>query len=137
MALLPAATLAGPPLGGIPGRRPPGVGSTVPAVAAMELLLEDPINPRSVRYQLERLLRHFDTGRDPALVAAIGGALDLVTAPDHDALFANGRAGLAELLESLDQRLRDLARVIERTHFAPQATSRAFAVPEFAEEVAR
>lgn len=114
-----------------------GVGSTVPAVAAMELLLEDPINPRSVRYQLERLLRHFDTGQDPALVAAIGEALDLVTAPDHDALFANGRAGLAELLASLDQRLRDLARVIERTHFAPQATSRAFAVPEFAEEVAR
>ena len=109
----------------------------MPAVAAMELLLEDPINPRSVRYQLERLLRHFDTGQDPALVAAIGEALDLVTAPDHDALFANGRAGLAELLASLDQRLRDLARVIERTHFAPQATSRAFAVPEFAEEVAR
>lgn len=111
-----------------------GVGSTVPAIAAVELLLEDPKNPRSVRYQLERLLRHFDTGHDPALRSAITEALSLVSTPDHDALFADGRTGLAGLLGSLDLRLRDLGRVIERTHFAPQSPSRAFAVPEFVED---
>ncbi len=110
-----------------------GVGSTVPAVAALELLLEDPLNPRSVRYQLDRLLRHFDTSHDAALRDAIAEAVALVAAPDHDALFVDGRAGLVDLLAALDQRLRDLARVVERTHFAPQAPSRAFAVPEFGE----
>ncbi len=108
-----------------------GVGSTVPAVATMELLLADPINPRSVRYQLDRLHRHFDTGRPDRLADAIARARELVLDLDADALFAGRRGALAELLASLNGRLRDIARLIEKTHFAPQSPSHAFAVPEF------
>lgn len=107
-----------------------GVGSTVPAVAAIELLLEDPRNPRSVRYQLDRLLLHFDSGHDAALRSYIAETRALVIEPDHDALFAGAREGLAELLAMLDRRLRELAHAVERTHFAPQRPSRAFAVEE-------
>lgn len=113
-----------------------GVGSTVPAVAATELLLEDPANPRSVRYQLDQLLAHFGDGPDRSLMEAIREGLALVTEPDHESLFAAGRTGLAHLLASLDQRLRDIARFIERAHFAPPPPSRSFTVPEYRGPVA-
>ncbi|WP_203567882.1 circularly permuted type 2 ATP-grasp protein [Aestuariimicrobium ganziense] len=107
-----------------------GVGSVVPAIAALELLLEDATNPRSVRYQLDRLVHHFSGDDGAPIRSAVEAARELTTDVDHDAIFTGNREGLANLLTDLDLRLRDLSRTIEREHFAPQRPSRAFAVPE-------
>ncbi|MDO5494460.1 MAG: circularly permuted type 2 ATP-grasp protein [bacterium] len=108
-----------------------GVGSVVPAIAAIELLLEDPTNPRSLRFQLDRLLLTFSGDDGATIRRAVAAARDLTTDLDHETLFAGNREGLAGLLADLDARLRDLSQAIEQEYFAPQRPSRAFAVPEW------
>lgn len=107
-----------------------GVGSVVPAVAAVELILADPANPRSVRYQLDRLVELFEGEDDVAARVAAEATRAILSSADLEAAFAAEREGIRELLSDLEVRLRALSRAIERTYFAPQPSSRAFTVQE-------
>ena len=98
----------------------------------LELLLLDGANPRSLAYQLEEL--RADLGSIPATGARVGARdrlladlADLLTELDAAAVIvADGeghRPRLAELLESLQWRLDELAVEIARVHFARPASS--------------
>ncbi|SEE68241.1 circularly permuted type 2 ATP-grasp protein [Ruania alba] len=95
--------------------------------AFLDLLLLDRNNPRSLTYQLTTLRTDLDSLPTAARNAQVRDQLladlaDLLI--EHDAVSLSdtdeaGRRGrLAELLESLDWRLRDLANEIARVHFA-------------------
>ncbi|WP_068400180.1 circularly permuted type 2 ATP-grasp protein, partial [Kribbia dieselivorans] len=107
-----------------------GVGSTVPAAEALDLLLDEPANPRSVRYQLERLLAHVEGEDDARVRQVVEAAVALLTGAEFEALVVGDRAGLTALLADLDAHLREVSHLIERTHFAPQRPIHTFAERE-------
>ncbi|WP_159618193.1 circularly permuted type 2 ATP-grasp protein [Ruania rhizosphaerae] len=95
--------------------------------AFLELLLMDTRNPRSLAHQLTTLRTDLDSLPTAAHNAQVRDQLladlgDLLAEQDTAALAATDPAGdrrrLAELLESLDWRLRDLGEEIARVHFA-------------------
>ncbi|UFU02802.1 circularly permuted type 2 ATP-grasp protein [Ruania suaedae] len=95
--------------------------------AFLELLLLDHRNPRSLAYQLSTLRSDFDALPTAAANAQVRDQLladldDLLAEQEVSRLAATDEAGqhrpLAELLQSLDWRLRDLGEEIARIHFA-------------------
>lgn len=102
-----------------------GIGRLSPAQAAVELLLSDPRNPRSVRFQVDRLIEALGVvGGDAALARAREVAATLEQ-EDLDALFDGDRAGLRAALDALDEGLRETHRLVDDEHFVRKGTQRA------------
>lgn len=101
-----------------------GIGRLTPAQAAVELLLSDPANPRSVRFQLDRLTED---------LACIGGDVAAhrtdqivrrITGLDLDALFEGDRERLRVALSDLDDELRTTHQLVAAEHFVRKGTQR-------------
>jgi len=107
-----------------------GVGASSPAEAAASLLLLDPDNPRSVRYQIDRLIDALRFTPAPGVDSLAAQVRDLLVDADMDVLRADERAPLRRLLDELDEQLRLLSDQIEQEHFQIQQPAVWFAVQE-------
>ncbi|AKU15194.1 circularly permuted type 2 ATP-grasp protein [Luteipulveratus mongoliensis] len=101
-----------------------GLGPASPVQSALDLLLLDRLNPRSVAYQLDRLGEDLTLIGDEAQAALSSEVAQRLQHADVVHLAGSGRAGLAELLGGLDHDLRGLADAISRHHFVRKATQR-------------
>ena len=111
-----------------------GVGASVPAEAGLELLLLDPTNPRSVVYQLDRMVEAMQYAPNAGIDRDTAALADRVRRATPDDLFDGERLGVQRLLDALDAKLRELSDQIEAVHFAAPPTSIAFTVPEAGEQ---
>ncbi|WP_050671045.1 circularly permuted type 2 ATP-grasp protein [Luteipulveratus halotolerans] len=101
-----------------------GLGPASPVHSALDLLLRDGDNPRSVVYQLDRLAVDLELiGDEDRARTAVELRSRLVGTSLHE-LAGHDRAPLAALLTELDTDLRDLADAIGRHHFVRKATQR-------------
>ncbi|MBO1754617.1 circularly permuted type 2 ATP-grasp protein [Allobranchiibius sp. CTAmp26] len=110
-----------------------GQGPASPVQAALDLLLLDPANPRSVRFQLDQLeiaLREVPNVQVTAQIADIRG---LLTGVDLDEICAARRAGLQQLGHELHERLTRLGAAIEDAHFGRPSTQQTMRVSELIE----
>lgn len=107
-----------------------GVGSFAPAEAGLELLLLDTTNPRSVRYQLDRLAEALALAPHSVVDQQIAELIRSLTVAGAHPLFDDDRQPVRTLLENLDTQLRELSDLIERVHFATAPPAIAFAVSE-------
>ncbi len=110
-----------------------GQGPAWPVQAALDLLLLDPANPRSVRFQLDQL----ETSLRPLPDRGMGGRLDRLRATlegaDLDELTGQARVGLRILLDDLHREVRELAGEIEELHVGRPATQQSMRVSGLAE----
>lgn len=95
---------------------------------ALELLLVDPTNPRSVLFQLQRLLEDVARSSSTALDAAIGGPVGLLTAADISAL-STDQSGLSTVLADLESGLRAVSATLEATSFRHRSPQRVIEEP--------
>ena len=101
-----------------------GLGPASPVHSALDLLLRDGDNPRSVVYQLDRLAVDLELiGDEDRAREALELRARLVGTSLHE-LAGHDRAPLAALLSDLGSQLRDLAEAIARHHFVRKATQR-------------
>lgn len=107
-----------------------GLGPATPIGSAVDLLLLDGTNPRSVTYQMDRLGEDLSIVPDVRLATEIREIVTMLRAVDIDEVCQGGRLDLVDLLIALEQRLRSLADDIEATHFVHQAPQRSFVVAE-------
>ena len=84
---------------------------------ALELLLVDPTNPRSVLFQLTRLQRDLEFAPVTALAEATTVLITHTRALDPRALALGERSRLDEALVTLEKRLRTLSHQIDTAHF--------------------
>lgn len=96
-----------------------GVGPSQPAQAALNLLLKDSSNPRSVQYQLDRLVEAFDLAQDEPNLPEAKALAKLVRQAEANVQESSDRSPVNELLHELDRRLRVLSDDFSRTHFKP------------------
>lgn len=111
-----------------------GIGSSRPAAAALELLLTDDSNPRSLAFQLERLRDDLRLASVSRLDATVRDLLGSVRALEIDELIEGDRSDLVPVLLELDERLRVLSDDIVATHFVALAPQRSFFVAELTRE---
>jgi uncharacterized circularly permuted ATP-grasp superfamily protein/uncharacterized alpha-E superfamily protein len=100
-----------------------GDGPVRPVASALALLLTEPVNPRSVLWQLLRLADDLMLIDDGELAARTRGLIRQVAGADMEAL-ASDHAGLAATLGSLDADLQELAASITERHFQRKAPQR-------------
>lgn len=111
-----------------------GVGSARPVAAALDLLLADATNPRSVVFQLERLREDLAQAPDPRLTASIREVIGFVRDIEVEEASTGLRLDLVDALVELEDRLRGLSDAIVATHFTTQAPQSSFAVAELSRE---
>ncbi len=115
-----------------------GRGPATPVASAIDLLLRDQDNPRSVAFQLDRLaaaVRRFeDTGGDDPKLPRLRRTL---ADADPDALCLEGRGPLRALLHDLETRLRASADRIEHDHFTRPIPHRSMSGAELLAEAGR
>lgn len=99
-----------------------------PVRAGIALLLLDPTNPRSVRYQLDRLADDMRLIGDDVVATAADALARRVGAYDLDALLERGRDPLADTLATLHRDLRVLADDIDARHFMRRKPLRSLSV---------
>lgn len=102
-----------------------GQGPASPLHVAIDLLLRDRTNPRSVAFQLDRMALALDAVPDSTISQAISQMQQSIAEFDIDAGVDLQRQGLGELLTVLNGDLRALASRIETTHFVRPATQQA------------
>lgn len=107
-----------------------GVGHSQPAAALAHLLLLDPSNPRSLVFQLERLLDDFVHAPDNLLSSRVRAILGTVREADVLELCGPDRTGLVQLLSGIGVELAQLSEQIERVHFAAQPSAQSFTTVE-------
>jgi uncharacterized alpha-E superfamily protein len=95
-----------------------GLGPAWPVHSAVELLLVDRGNPRSVAFQLQRLADDFALVGDDDLIARVRNVAAEVASFDVVAACADDRANLASGLQSITGSLRALAQQVESRKFA-------------------
>ncbi|MDQ1393802.1 MAG: hypothetical protein QOF30_2779 [Acidimicrobiaceae bacterium] len=106
----------------------------------LDLMLLDPDNPRSMRYQLDRLLEdlralpgHPGVGRASEAEKVILEAWTALQVADTASLAqtteASVRAALAGFLLDIERRLYDAADALATAHFAPVLPQQALAMP--------
>jgi uncharacterized circularly permuted ATP-grasp superfamily protein/uncharacterized alpha-E superfamily protein len=100
-----------------------GDGPVRPAASALALLLTEPVNPRSVLWQLRRLADDLVLINDGELAARTRGLIGQVAGADVEAL-ASDHAALAATLGRLDADLQELAAGIAERHFQRKAPQR-------------
>lgn len=94
-----------------------GIGLLNPAEAAVELLLFDPTNPRSVQFQLDRFIAALQVAGDEVNLPTAQALADQLRDANHPQLYAKQRAALGELLLDLGERTRELSDSFAATHF--------------------
>ncbi|MGV1007706.1 MAG: circularly permuted type 2 ATP-grasp protein [Dermatophilaceae bacterium] len=99
-----------------------GHGPLEPFLAAVDLLLLDGGNPRSVRHAVDQL--GDDLAQLPPERVSVEGVLDLLGTVDIHELGTEGRARLAALLEQISTRLLELSTAITGRYFVHQAPQR-------------
>ncbi len=102
-----------------------GTGPAGPVPSAVDLLVSNSDNPRSVAFQLERLVAALD--RMPVRSGLFETARRLIGEADAEALCVAQRAPLRRLLIDLDTDLRGGADLIERECFARPVPHRTMA----------
>ena len=100
-----------------------GDGPVRPVASALALLLTEPVNPRSVLWQLRRLADDLVLIDDGELATRTRGLIRQVAGADVEAL-ASDHAALAATLGSLDADLQGLAASITERHFQRKAPQR-------------
>ncbi len=91
---------------------------------ALDLLLVDPTNPRSVLYQLTRLQSDLAYVPESSLGDATASLVTLTRSLDPRQLALGERARLVEALTAVEKRLRALSQLLDSTHFTHQVRSR-------------
>lgn len=100
-----------------------GNGPASPVAGMLQLLLRDPINPRSLEFQIDRMLT-VTAGFDNAEVAEALQALRSLTSIADPEEFAAKRTRLAAWGTQLNDQLRDFSDLLNRTYFRRQTSSR-------------
>lgn len=109
-----------------------GQGPASPVQAALDLLLLDPANPRSVRFQLDQLDIALRDIQDPDVTRRVSAARGVLAGIDLDTVCGSQRAGLQQVLHELHSLLTQLGAAIETTYFSRTSTQQAMRA-EFAE----
>lgn len=111
-----------------------GHGPASPVQAALDLLLLDGVNPRSVRFQLDQLEIALRDVLNPEVTHGISAVRDVLAAIDLDTVCSSGRAGLQQVLQHLHAMLTRLATTIESAYFSRTDTQQSmradFTAPE-------
>ena len=94
-----------------------GLGGLSPLQAAVDLLLRDTTNPRSVAFQVERLVEDLELIEDEAVLPSARELVDHVAELDLDDLFHEGRAPFARVLSTIGQELRQVHQLFDETYF--------------------
>lgn len=110
--------------------RAAGVGAEDASVAALELLLTDLTNPRSVVFQLDRLADALALVPVAQLTAQLHELVTQVREADLAEACQHDRADLVDLLTDLENRLRTFSDTLTAVHFTMQAPQHAHAVAE-------
>jgi len=100
-----------------------GDGTDRPVASALALLLAEPVNPRSVLWQLRRLADDLVLIDDSELAARTRGLIGQIAGADVEAQ-ASDHAALAATLGRLDTDLQELASSIAERHFHRKAPQR-------------
>ncbi|WP_183095484.1 circularly permuted type 2 ATP-grasp protein [Nocardioides stalactiti] len=99
-----------------------GEGPAWPVHSAVELLLRDPANPRSVAFSVERLVERFQLIGAPVLAAEGAELLALFRDMDVDRLCADDRSGLLAACDQVTQSLRGMSDRLTASHFRRKPT---------------
>lgn len=110
-------------------RNASGVGPALPAESAVNLLLLDASNPRSVAFQIEKLCAAMELLDDSETAMSCQELKSLVGQLELDPLFAGDRADLPATLTDLEQRLRELSDGISARHFTRPAPQHSVQLP--------
>ncbi|MGO4131356.1 circularly permuted type 2 ATP-grasp protein [Janibacter sp. RAF20_2_2] len=101
-----------------------GLGGMSALQAAVDLLLRDVTNPRSVAFQVDRLVDDLELIDDEAALPAVREIAERIAGLDLDGLFADGRAPLAGSLSSLGTQLREVHRSVDAAYFRRKQAGR-------------
>lgn len=101
-----------------------GLGAMSSLQAAVDLLLRDATNPRSVAFQVQRLAEDLELIEDEAALPAVRELMEQIAALDLDELFADGRRPLAATLTQLGADLRAAHQSIDRAYFGRKEPGR-------------
>ncbi|GAB3583720.1 circularly permuted type 2 ATP-grasp protein [Calidifontibacter terrae] len=102
-----------------------GNGPASPFGGMLQLLLRDPINPRSLEFQLGRMRELVDPLGDPAVSAAVVGLQSRLVSVRPEDLAAGSRLQLSTWCAQVIDDLRALSDLIADTYFVrPAPTSR-------------
>lgn len=101
-----------------------GLGPMSALQAAVDLLLRDASNPRSVAFQVQRLGEDLELIEDEAALPAVRELADRIAGLDLDELFADGRQPLAEALKDVGGDLRAAHQAIDREYFSRKEPGR-------------
>lgn len=101
-----------------------GLGGMSALQAAVDLLLRDLSNPRSVGFQVGRLVEDLELIGDEAALPLARALHARIGALELDELFADQRNGLASTLDEIGRDLRETHQVIDATYFRRKATGR-------------
>ncbi|WKV16116.1 circularly permuted type 2 ATP-grasp protein [Janibacter limosus] len=101
-----------------------GLGPMSALQAAVDLLLRDVSNPRSVAFRVQRLGEDLELIEDEAALPAVRELADRIAGLDPDELFADGRQPLAEALKDVGGDLRAAHRAIDREYFSRKEPGR-------------
>ena len=101
-----------------------GLGGMSSLQAALDLLLRDRTNPRSVAFQVDRLVEGLELIDDEAALPQARAIVDQIAGLDLDALFADNRTPLVRTLARLGTDLRETHRSIDRAYFQRKTPGR-------------
>ena len=101
-----------------------GPGGMSALQAALDLLLRDRTNPRSVAFQVDRLVEGLELIDDEAALPQARAIVDQIAGLDLDALFADNRTPLVRTLTRFGTDLREVHRSIDRAYFQRKTPGR-------------
>lgn len=99
-----------------------GLDGMSPLQAAVNLLLRDTTNPRSVAFQVDRLVEDLELVGDDSAISGARALAERIAGLELDALFADGRLPLTRVLTGLGADLRQTDRTIDERYFQRKAT---------------
>ena len=111
-------------------RQAAGVGPAQPVGSALDILLLDSSNPRSLAFQLDRIAEALTHAPDQRLADRLHALRRRVRDLDIATLIAGERLDLVDELIALEAELRSFSDALEDTHFSTQAPQSSFAVAE-------
>lgn len=101
-----------------------GLGGLSALQAAVNLLLRDETNPRSVAFQVERLTEDLELIGDDTALAGVRALGERIAGLDLDALFDDARLPLSRALTGIGADLRQVDRDVDERYFRRKATGR-------------
>lgn len=101
-----------------------GLGGLSAMQAAVNLLLRDGTNPRSVAFQVDRLIEDLELIGDDTALPGVREIAERIADLDLDDLFADGRLPLTRVLTGLGADLRRTDTQVDERYFRRKATGR-------------